>query len=67
MRGPIVYIPVHLHPRSSGLSSWPLLAFLMKIFRISHNIVVAKANARKIMVMMHLIGPAKESQRTFRI
>jgi len=33
-----------------------------------HILVIAKANARKIMVMMHvIIGHAKESQRTFRI
>jgi len=30
-------------------------------------LVTAKANARKIMVMMHVIGQAKENQRTFRI
>jgi len=37
-------------------------------FRISHSTVVtAKANAKKIMVMLHVIGHAKENQRTFRI
>jgi len=30
-------------------------------------LVTAKENARKIMVIMHVIGHAKESQRTFRI
>jgi len=28
-------------------------------------LVTAKANARKLMVMMHVIGHAKESQWTF--
>jgi len=32
-----------------------------------HILVTAKAIARKIIVMMHVIGHAKESQRTFRI
>jgi len=30
-------------------------------------LVTAKTNARKIMVMMHVISYAKESQRTFTI
>jgi len=55
------YISVHVHPRSSGLSSWPLLAFLMVIFRISH-ISYCKINARKIMIMMQLIGHAKRAK-----
>jgi len=29
--------------------------------------ILVTAKARKIMVMMHVIGHAKESQRTFRI
>jgi len=32
-----------------------------------HILDTVKANARKIMVMMHVTGHAKESQRTFRI
>jgi len=32
-----------------------------------HILITAKANARKIMVMMHVIGHSKVSQRTFRI
>jgi len=32
-----------------------------------HMLVTATANARKIMVMMHVIGHAKESQRIFRM
>jgi len=30
-------------------------------------LITAKANSRKIMIMMHVIGHAKESQNTFRI
>jgi len=43
-----------------------LLAFLMVNSEV-HPLVTAKANAKKIMVMMHIIGHAKGSQRTFRI
>jgi len=43
-----------------------LLAFLMLNSEF-HILVTSKANARKIMVMMHVIGHAKENQRTFRI
>jgi len=43
-----------------------LLAFLIVNLEF-HIYVTAKANARKIMVMMHVIGNAKESQQTFRI
>jgi len=43
-----------------------LLAFLIVNSKF-HILVTAKANARKIMVMMHVIDHAKESQRTFRI
>jgi len=43
-----------------------LLAFLMVNSEI-HILVSVKANARKIIVMMHVNGHAKESQRTFRI
>jgi len=38
------YSPFHLHPRSSGLSSRPLLAFLM-VNSEFHILVTAKANA----------------------
>jgi len=42
MRGPKGYSLVHLHPRSSGLSSWPLLAFtfnsLKKIFVLDEGV-----------------------------
>jgi len=41
-----------------------LLAFLMVY---SEFYVLVTANARKIMVIMHVIGHAKENQRTFRI
>jgi len=43
-----------------------LLAFLT-VNSEFHILVIAWANARKIMVMMHVIGHAKGSQRTFRI
>jgi len=43
-----------------------LLAFLM-VNSEFHKLVTAKANAGKLMVMMHVIGHAKESQKTFRI
>jgi len=43
-----------------------LLAFLMLNLEF-HILVIAKANAIKIMIMLHVIGHAKESQRTFRI
>jgi len=43
-----------------------LLAFLI-VNSEFHIFVTAKANARKIMVMMHVIGHVKERQRTFRI
>jgi len=43
-----------------------LLAFLM--VNSEYDIIVtAKANAKKTMVMMHVIGHAKESQRAFRM
>jgi len=38
-----------------------MLAFLM-VNSEYHILVTAKANARKIMVRMHVIGHAKESQ-----
>jgi len=41
-----------------------LLAFLM-VNSEFHILVTAKANAKKIMVMMHVIGYAKESQKNF--
>jgi len=43
-----------------------LLAFLIVNSKF-HILVTAKANARKMMVMMHVIGDVKEDQRTFRI
>jgi len=43
-----------------------LLAFPMVNSEV-HILVTAKANARKIMIIRHVIGHAKESQKTFRI
>jgi len=43
-----------------------LLACLM-VNSEFHILVTAKTKARKIMVMKHVIGHAKESQKTFRI
>jgi len=62
------YNPVHLHPRS--LLWFKLLTFVRAFLMVNsefHKLVTAKANARKIMVMMYVIGHAKESRRTFRI
>jgi len=43
-----------------------LLTFLM-VNSEFHILVTAKAYERKIIVMMHVIGHANESLRTFRI